>query len=314
MERDKTNHCHPPVPSPFPWLLYYKGKRSNTQIFFNIINEEGTWDFKNMSNNFVCTNSHGWMVMRNPNRNSRVCFLLNLATMEKIMLPPLKLKTWKSCILSSPPSDPTCIVGFFYLNRFKFWHLGEKIWREHTFNVENDAIDHTVYCEGKFYCFNFNLDSVMEVMVLDNHKCEMRQLKVEMPTWEGRGCHRVANYFVESLGEIFLVIIVFAGLVGNRILEVCVFKIDFKELEWIRVKSLGDHRVFFLSNTISMSCSTSGSSGCIKENSIYFILSSEVDLRSMYIYDMEEKTITTSLVCPRTVHNVTQGQWIMPNI
>nr|GMC73486.1 F-box/kelch-repeat protein At1g57790-like [Ipomoea batatas] len=315
MERDKTNHCQQSIPSPFPWLLYYKGKRSNTQLFFNIISKEDTWEIKNMPNKVVCTNSHGWMVMRNPNRNSSVCFLLKLATMEKIMLPPLNLKTWNYCILTSPPSDPTCIVGFFHLNRLTFWHLGEKIWREHKFDVGDDAMDYIVYCEGKFYCMNLNHDTIMEVMVLNDHKCEMKQLKVEKPRWwDALGTMTFASYLIESLGEIFLVTILFAGIFADKIVEICVFKLDFKKLEWKRVKSLGDQRVFFLDCTISMSCSTSGLSGCIKENSIYFTRCGEVNLRSMYIYDMEEKTITTCLVCPNTVQNVTKGQWIMPNI
>lgn len=322
MEKSNTCTHETPIPSRFPWLVYFHGHHFDTQTFYDI--EGGNYYIKqipDMSNKCLCANSHGWMVMTDFDLTSdEQILLLNPVSMEKIVLLPFKPKptfkfSWSRCILSLPPSDPKCIVAFFDTNPpyIVFCHPSDKVWREEELDINNRFIDNVFSCDGKI-CYN-NGGSLMELKVLDNDKLEVTKLVEIEPKKVFDGSVIEQWFFVESLGDIFLVIIgVYSFESKNRIRNVCVFKMNLRDLEWESVNNLGDDRVFFLSQEICMSCSSIGSSSSVRKNSIYFtsLDPEEVGMMSMHVYDVEEKTIATYLVCPNVYQNVSSGQWIMP--
>nr|GMC71311.1 F-box/kelch-repeat protein At1g57790-like [Ipomoea batatas] len=323
MTKSNKSISGPPTPSHFPLLVYFHGKKSNTQTFYDI--ERDNYEVKkipDMFNKYVGKSSHGWSVMIDVNMRSGTCFLLNIASLEKIKLPPWKFRTPMFSILTLPPSDPKSIVAFFRpgISSVMFCHLDEKVWTEWELDDDDDDYDYesVISCEGKIYCF-----TLKKMKVLDAEMRQSRVEKIKLPEWEVPGAMFFTRYFIESLGEIFVVIIIHYSWSMFKIRDVFVYKLDFEKAKWIRVNNLGVKRVFFISGeTTSMSCSSIGSSGRVKENSIYIIppfsneneemsFSNENEKMSIYIYDMEEKTITTQKFCSNVVYNVSAGQWIM---
>nr|GMC74958.1 proteinaceous RNase P 2 [Ipomoea batatas] len=130
MAKGNKSISRPPTPSQFPLLVYFHGKKSNTQTFYDI--ERDYYEVKkipDMFNKYVRNSSHGWTLMIDMYMKSdTTCFLLNIASMEKIKLPPWKFETPRYSVLTLPPSDPKSIVAFFRegISSVMFCHPGEK--------------------------------------------------------------------------------------------------------------------------------------------------------------------------------------------
>ncbi|VFQ87295.1 unnamed protein product [Cuscuta campestris] len=252
------------------------------------------------------------------------------------------------CILTAPPGDPKCVVVFFQsFGEHAMWcRLGgtkEPQWREQEFDRPR-PFTYSVLCGTKIYCLDRKHKKLMEMSFDEDGRMEARPLslpgkkrigKVPYPypllvrnMWFG------THYLVESQSHLYLVILFHGMEDENKIIDIWVFKLDFQSLKWTRVNDLGGHRVFFISSVNSFSCSTVNNGGsssssspssaiaiattnangdeCVKENTIYIILPSEVGMTALCVYDMEEKTITTRLVCPNVIPNITRGYWVMP--
>ncbi|KAF7153471.1 hypothetical protein RHSIM_Rhsim01G0045700 [Rhododendron simsii] len=95
---------------------------------------------------------HEWMVM--VDRYSSDCFLLNIISLEKMDLPPREDVPYQFWILSAPPTDDNCIVGFIGedSHSITFCHPGDGKWVEHTFEPEIGTLRGYTICKGEIYC------------------------------------------------------------------------------------------------------------------------------------------------------------------
>lgn len=86
-----------------------------------------------------------------------------------------------------------------------------------------------------------------------------------------------------------------------------IFKLDLSVLEWVKLESLGD-RTFFINedaNCISCCSTKSGTLG----NSIYFMRHND---ESMYVFDVEEKCIYTTIPVPILVVMLHKNSGLCP--
>ncbi|CAH9138774.1 unnamed protein product [Cuscuta epithymum] len=314
------------ITSQFPRLVYYHREDdidSNLHLYSYDVERRNSSVIKNtpadMANHKGVCAAYGWMVMLDERTNANSCFLFNPMSMKKITLPPWRAMQWSCCTLTLPPSHPNSVVAFFDLDRpfIMFCYPGEAIWREQDF-IDDIAIvqpfNQVVCHERQIYCLDFQGVTLIELTLSNDYRFEIRrQLTMKRPNWHYDDATCYQRLLVESLGDIFMIYIIFIGFPRKKVREVCVFKLDMDKAEWRRVNDLGDHRVFFLRESSVMSCSTCiGSSGSssVRENSIYFILPKEDGIRTtnMCVYNIREKTFKTYVVCPKSV---TYCQWII---
>lgn len=296
----------PPPPLPCPWLVFNHGEHGkySTQTFFNTSQDTYVVGrIPELCDKIIFTCSYGWLVLLD--FESDDCFLLNPVSMQKIVLPPLQSYPFLCCILSSPPTDPNCVLIFVCRKKpsAMFCRLGDGEWTEQHLR-STEYFRYATVCEGKIYGLTLDRSLLMVDVVGSN--LVVTQLGAENPPRPSvRGTSRSDYNLVDSCGELFLVIKSYLWMT-MKIRDVEVHKMDFSRLVWTKVDSLGD-RTFFLSkmgNCFSCSAAESG----IKHNSIYYLESSD---RELYVFDLENYSISFSTPCPLQ-SNWLQPEWIMP--
>ncbi|XP_022718512.1 uncharacterized protein LOC111276863 [Durio zibethinus] len=84
-------------------------------------------------------------------------------------------------------------------------------------------------------------------------------------------------------------------------------KFDFYKREWIEVKSIGNNAIF-LTDQCYGSCSSVAEESDIRRNSIYY---TQYEDRNLYVYDLEDRSVTTSLPCPIVSRRKSSYYWSM---
>ncbi|KAE9462471.1 hypothetical protein C3L33_05620, partial [Rhododendron williamsianum] len=309
MTRFKPRASFPPAALPCPWLMFCHGRRLNTQTFYSVT--EASFCVKripNISGKRIYASFHEWMVMVDD--YSSDCFLLNMISLEKVDLPPWEFIPHKFWILSAPPTDDNCIVGFVSEDEqcITFCCPGDGEWAEHMFEPDIGPLMGYTVCKGELYFLG--LQENLVILDIVDHRVEVRHVLRDNRTPRSPlipEIFRTSRRLIESCEEIFLVHVSMVGASEKKIRDIDIFKLDLSVLEWVKVESLGD-RTFFINGTtncISCSSTKSGTLG----NSIYFM---QEDDESMYIFDVEEKCIYTHHPCPYLGHNVEEKEWVMP--
>ncbi|KAL3511936.1 hypothetical protein ACH5RR_024653 [Cinchona calisaya] len=319
----------PPSPRPYPLLMYCHGKSSTIQTFYSV-KEDSYYMRKlpDLNDKVICGGCEGWLVVLNTDAESDECFLINLASTEKIKLPPFKDFDIKKCVITAPPTDPTnCILVFFDSEKpdAMFWRPGQKNWIKQD-NIDDGSqkeedelwrLNHLTGCGSKIYGFtNYSKLVVAEVV---NHRLRLRPLGPYRPEMPIVAIRFYLN-MVESRGEIFLVYRSMLGESDTRIEMIQVYKLNNnsntinqnenqQQPEWIQVKDIGD-RVFFFNTHTYKSFACSASETGLKRNSIYFTCCHDYN-KNLYLFDLEENSIQVSLPCPNVVHNMTHTLWVM---
>eukprot|EP00268_Persea_americana_P002030 TRINITY_DN10601_c0_g2_i5.p1 TRINITY_DN10601_c0_g2~~TRINITY_DN10601_c0_g2_i5.p1 ORF type:complete len:706 (-),score=62.90 TRINITY_DN10601_c0_g2_i5:107-2224(-) len=283
-------------------LVFQHGKREQSQTFFNMAT--GSYHVRSigqMRKKDVCLSSHGWLLLRDS--RSRCC-LFNPASLKEFDLPQLTRKH-RDClgVLSASPTDPNCQLILIKKRSTIFYSC--KITQDSKFDEvkfnpldDNDMFVDAISCKGKIYFFTC-LSRFGEISVgPGNHFAKPTFLDVNAPIrplW-----YRTESYLVESCGEVFLVCQLLHWTC-NWVFSFMVFKMDFSEMRWVLVKSIGD-RLFFLSKSSSQSCSAFESG--LEGNQIFFFLP---DDKSLYSFHMKERSISVDLTCPNV-----QPPWKSP--
>lgn len=119
------------------------------------------------------------------------------------------------------------------------------------------------------------------------------------PAW-----HLTKDFLVESCGEVFLVFQIFQGA-SRWIFSFIIFKMDFSQMRWVHVKSIGDC-LFFFSEGCSQSSSAlkSGLGG----DQIFFFLPDDI---SLYSFHIKERSISVDLTCPNLQPPWKSPFWVM---
>ncbi|KAL6865442.1 hypothetical protein ACP4OV_016593 [Aristida adscensionis] len=166
------------------------------------------------------------------------------------------------CLLTHKLSDEPCVVVVFDLARAQYWFCriqGGTKWQHRSYTLP------TLDTEGRRGKWNMARDvgiaaiggktyyelSGHELGVLEfdpvHAKPKLTQIKVDMgrvriprgfPTW--------LRYFVESYGELFLVIIYFRPNYRRKVFRVALYKMDFSAWAWCKVDRIGDRCFSFV--------------------------------------------------------------------
>lgn len=133
------------------WLFYSHGKGNKDQTFCTIPksnNPKKTYQYhrriRKSRNKEYLASCFGWCVCSYTS-NRRRLFLWNPVTLEKITLPPLNPWFFGSCscgycLLSSPPTEPDCMLMLFAKNRPMILYCwiddNDEEWTEVNYNAE----------------------------------------------------------------------------------------------------------------------------------------------------------------------------------
>lgn len=306
-----------PYTQPYPWVMVphdiTSDPSSKVQTLYNIsTKQEYITKINDISGAVVCASYCGWMVLINMKKFE--CFLLNMTSLEKIMLPKFSSKkkiSRLSCfglqpnhtdyfVMTGPPTVSSCILGLFStvqycLNTGKpylkalIWRPGQQGWVKLRYNLHK--LSHLAVCNQKIYCVVDSkqlgvcdiVKNELTVRVLGPGRPKKSRKKHE------RGC---PTYLVGVEDEIFCVQIFKEMWTGINVF-IDVYKFDEKNAIWIMVKDINDS-VFFLNGPHSFSCSTTTNSD-IQKNSIYFF---QNDI--LHTFNMETERISYRCIPQRT--------------
>lgn len=91
-------------------------------------------------------------------------------------------------------------------------------------------------------------------------------------------------------------------------MDISVYKLDFNERVWIRIKKLKDQAIFIGSSGAQvLACSTEEPR--IQGNRIYLTLPED---RSLYVYDLDLCCLEVCLPCPNVEADWIENDWILP--
>nr|XP_023876174.1 F-box/kelch-repeat protein At1g57790-like [Quercus suber]POE81497.1 f-box/kelch-repeat protein [Quercus suber] len=307
---EKQNmHSYPVTASRlYPWLVILNGKQGQRQTFFDVSkNHYQTKNIPEMCNKIIYACSHGWLVLVDP--DSMDCYLWNPISLEKAQLPSLESIDYRGCILSSSPSDPECHILFFNSleNSLLVCQKGDFEFNKQVVIFAEDVdledfamVGKTIYCLVSRYTLY-----TAEVV---GRTVQFTQLIMEELPWPSPlDLPRFKAFFVESCGELFLVHMMFFGFRMEEVYGFFVFRMDFEEKRWVKVKSIGD-RTIFLSEHNKTGCMYSLATELgIKTNSIYFTMYCQ---RLLYVFDLENLCISKSLPCSTVSRDLAQ-YWVM---
>ncbi|PIA46786.1 hypothetical protein AQUCO_01500377v1 [Aquilegia coerulea] len=243
--------------------------------------------------------------------------LWNIHTQNQIVLPSWNPNDFDIChhhFLSSPPTDPDCMVLSVGEEFFLFWRQGDKKWTKQYYKIgDNDGVS-SEYIDKLITSFNGTIYACTfqrNLVTIKRRHCGTLSIRllniVEPQTFPPVFVSEY--YIVESCGELYYVLLHYLPI-SEEINRVEIFKLNSSSQIWIKVDCIGD-AVFFLSNyTASMSLSVTNSE--IKENQIYFTIPG--DNNSLYVYDLEDESLILYLPCPNLQNSQSfLPYWLMHN-
>ena len=126
--------------------------------------------------------------------------------------------------------------------------------------------------------------------------------KGPVPIMQGMPGYRM--YLIEFGDELLLVHKILSLRFEPRgmMLDFEIYRLDRLKDTWMKVKNIGK-RTIFLSSNEGKCCLVSNVG--IKENSIYF-----TQKRNLYVFDLDDRSITVSLPCPIVSKKYSYVNWI----
>ncbi|KAF8410732.1 hypothetical protein HHK36_003269 [Tetracentron sinense] len=313
----QVTSLRPPAPGPAPWLVIPHGKTSKDQTFYSILEPEKNYlrRIPEFRRKFCWASDHGWMVMSDDEDSADDhYFLWNPVSLETIQLPPLSLKTREQsykCTLSSPPSNPDCMVLFFgtRIRVILFCRPRDQQWtkRDYDEETEKDIIRGAVGFKGKIYALTFTWTRLVVIDAVKPDHLSIRLLEAKKPKLPPN-TRTLKQYLMESCGELFVVYKIFLFLSCNEISTIEAFRMDFYQLQWVKAENLDD-RVFFLGENGSMSCYATELR--VRGGCTYFTFPRD---KSLYKFNQEDGAVSVSLPCPNLPTPWFSPTWVMPNL
>jgi hypothetical protein len=316
-EEEQSLQCWPPAVGLLPCLVFFHGSSEKGQTFYDI--SECRCHVKNipgLQGKLIGTCSYGWLVIAGDSISDD-CFLLNPISTKKIQLPSLAPDfTWTDCVLSSPPHRPECVVmflnfGYGILN-VKSCKPGDVEWTGQDLELHDEWFDdsdcgvsvgvhngdiYILTCYEHLYFVKFNKScgiTLVDLKVDDRTSPLTRKFHSYCPT-----------YLVETCGEFLRV---HCYILHGQLMDISVYKLDFNERVWIRIKNLKDQAIFIGSSGAQvLACSTKESR--IQGNRIYLTLPED---RTLYVYDLDLCGLEVCLPCPNVKADWIQNDWILP--
>lgn len=308
---------YPPTdPQSYPWLVICDGKDKERQTFFSISkNYFYTRTIPEMRNKLIHTSTNGWLVLKDLDSNN-LC-LLNPTSKEMMQLPRLvDIPVFPDddiCILTATPDDPNHQFHVVFIHSktctFYFCQLGDEKFYKQTFE-ENGS---KYICSATFYGGKIHLSIYFGVPAGDLlYTAEIvgREIYFNKLAVEDIGkslpitIFGFQTYLIESCGELLFVKRMSFGSYGRKVHSFLIFRMDFSKKAWVQVKNIGE-RAIFISDRSNISCFVPENG--VKRNSIYFTITSS---RFLYVFDLEDDTITKFLPCPTVTRRELYLDWV----
>ncbi|XP_065635135.1 uncharacterized protein LOC136069932 [Quercus suber] len=312
----EVTNFSPIIPQPYPWLIICDGKDQERQTLVNISdNHFKSMTIPEMRNKSICTSTKEWLVLKD--LDSMDLCLLNLTSKEVVQLPRLEstIRT-DICILSSPESESIhdCHVMFIDGLTFYFCQPGDKKFSEQVFEFDLEGrlvwIPTATMFRGKVYFLTIISEGPNELFTAEFvnsslHFTKFTSKNVPMPLHP-----EIVDYLVESSGELLFIEKMRGGWNFNKILGFSIFRMDFSSQMWVQQNNIRGQTIFLSQpyglkhNAISCFAREEG----IRKNSIYFTKCSD---RYIYIFDLEDHSISKSLSCPIVSKHNSRLDWVM---
>ncbi|XP_026412220.1 F-box protein At1g49360-like [Papaver somniferum] len=245
-----------------PWLVF---SRDQTDTIFNVVNpmyndETYSINLSDLPDYTIRFQKDGWLLMT---RERNVLFY-NPLTRQKVKLPDMDRDNYYSVVsFSSLPYSSDCMV--FAMDGRRDWNFyidfitrGEEHWSSHIFRDPGitplSFLDTAFFRDGAFFC-------------VDSHHGYVGVFSAKDKTWNvlqrphGTYFDGVSpGFLVECGGDILMVKLAY------RSQMIIIFRLNFSEMKWERVESMGEH-VLFISHT---SCISAVAPNSYMKNKIYF--------------------------------------------
>ena len=126
--------------------------------------------------------------------------------------------------------------------------------------------------------------------------------KGPIPGIHGILCYK--TYLIGSDDELLLVYRIFSSKFKecDMVSNFEIYRFDRLKSSWMKVKNIGKRTIFLSGN--EGKCRLISDVG-IKENSIYF-----TRYRNLYVFDLNDQSITVSVPCPKVSKNLSHLYWI----
>nr|GLL37049.1 uncharacterized protein LOC109181746 [Ipomoea trifida] len=300
-----------PPPQSHPWLLLCQNKQGTLysitqQRYYKI-------DCSFMYNKYerAHTCKDGWMVLHDC--NSFDMLLFNVYSREKVPLPNLKSDT-DFVYLSSSPHDPSCyVVSTEKINDNDMDINFCKI-REHAFVTQRICRDNLIQSFTSFGGNLYGLSRYSTTLFRIEFKGQSVQFQEVIggdlfgepssrPKWSGL---YTKGYITENCGEILLVIKIYFAKRYCQVENIRVFKADLCTRKWVEMKTIGE-RTIFLGYVGGIFCINNINAN-VRNNCIYFI---EEDDRNIYIFYLDDRSVSINLPCPHVGKKNIIPRWIL---
>lgn len=338
-----------PATSPAPWLVYvHVDDNSKKFQTFCTISSGPTVNSKYchksipaLRGKFIEGSSDGWLVLRDFGDN-KIFSLWNLDDEQAIDLPPLEAledAPTSTFILLCPPheGDDNCgdnllLLLFADEVAFSCWPKRENCtWvtrNTEMLSGERACVTDAITCNGMVYgyadvassndgggvTYNFVTIEVNDYEKGLDRPITLRRLEADLPdsTFDYRGVYK---HLLESCGRIYNVSAHSRQGDDNHICAVNVWELSSDLTKWLRVKNLGD-RAFFVGGDSNTWCSCSNAQdehASIQGNCVYFFVPEGFGTtNALYIYNLEDCSLTSLLPCPKLPSPWYGPTWFMP--
>ncbi|KAJ9568518.1 hypothetical protein OSB04_004484 [Centaurea solstitialis] len=248
----------------YPWLVAHNDD-SGDQIFYNIHDPQSCYKCRipELVGRRIQACFHGWFLLSNHHHTH--WFLWN-PNSTLIRLPPLLLKSWTQCCLSSPPGVPGSILLLGTLDKpnFVFCRLDRERkrlrWIEMSYAEQlrsitgrHDVIeilDFLTCCNGEVYAASSRHCCVVKIHieVKENSNSDMISLLPFVnssypPKPFGRAVHRT-RIFIESSLEPLVIYVGYADVKRRKPIDIYLFKLDISSMAWVEVEELKDTSLY----------------------------------------------------------------------
>nr|GMD46846.1 F-box/kelch-repeat protein At1g57790-like [Ipomoea batatas] len=123
------------------------------------------------------------------------------------------------------------------------------------------------------------------------------------PKWSGM---YAIGYITENCGEILLVTKIYFAKRHWQVENIRVFRADLCARKWVEMESIGE-RTIFLGSVGGIFCINSNNAN-VRNNCIYFI---EENDRNIYVFDLEDMSVSINLPCPHVGKKSIISRWIL---
>ncbi|KAL6841002.1 hypothetical protein ACP4OV_029262 [Aristida adscensionis] len=277
----------------------------------------------------------GWVLVFDESSRWPWPFLWRPQDRRKIMLPPMFTDLPRNCkcllthkLSDKPGADDPCVVVILDLDHTQYWFCYVKeytSWHHRSYTLaaldaegrrhkRNMARGVSIAAVGGKIYYELS-EHEMGVLEFDPHarptltriKVDMVQIPPGFPTW--------LRYFVESCGELFLVILYFRPNCQRKVSRVALYKMDFSMSAWCKVDHIGD-RVFLLcgdqSGLSRFGASCLASDHGLTANRIYFFNHISHLQDTLHVFDVTNKTQEVTIPFRIGVSPLRPPFWILP--